>query len=213
MSDTRERTLIKRDRCPYCHDDIVPGGDNYACHECLAWHHTGCWKEYGACVGCGNTWVKDATSGMMSSPMPKEAGPKEEPPCNHQFSTQDYACIYCKADAGDVYDETYVESLIDKGVDEDYDNETSCCESTRCQEPTTRIERFCTLCISESEIWSDTLAGKSQAERKREYEDYIKQKRRSKGRWDMLIIISFITAIAAWLIYFIATSVVGPLTR
>lgn len=45
---------VSRPRCPYCHGDIVGGEDNYACHECLTWHHTGCWTEYGSCVSCGN---------------------------------------------------------------------------------------------------------------------------------------------------------------
>lgn len=74
----RIQTKIKRDRCPYCHDDIMPGGDNYACHACLAWHHMGCWKEHGACIGCGNAEIKDYTSGSVGTPMP-EPTPVDRP--------------------------------------------------------------------------------------------------------------------------------------
>ena len=68
MPDTRVKLKINRPRCPYCHDDIKPGGDNQACHECLAWHHSECWTQHGACVGCGNRWVKDPVSGSLSAP-------------------------------------------------------------------------------------------------------------------------------------------------
>jgi len=54
VSDTRVKTTIKRQRCPFCHDDIVPGGENQACHECLTWHHSECWASHGKCVSCGN---------------------------------------------------------------------------------------------------------------------------------------------------------------
>jgi len=71
VSSTRVKTKIGRPRCPYCHDDIQPGGDNYACHECLAWHHTGCWHEHGACVGCGNDVVRNPMTGTSIETDPR----------------------------------------------------------------------------------------------------------------------------------------------
>ena len=56
-----------RPRCPYCHDDVEPGGDNRACHECLTWHHEECWDNHGSCVTCGNVWVEHG-GGIASSP-------------------------------------------------------------------------------------------------------------------------------------------------
>lgn len=54
VTKTRSKLKIKRQRCPFCHDDIVPGGQNQACHECLTWHHSECWASHGKCVGCGD---------------------------------------------------------------------------------------------------------------------------------------------------------------
>jgi len=64
VTDTQQSLKVNKPRCPYCHDDIVGGAENYACHECLTWHHTGCWNEHGGCVSCGNTWMKDPISGV-----------------------------------------------------------------------------------------------------------------------------------------------------
>ena len=69
--DPEQKTPVKisRPRCPYCHDEIMPGGDNRACRECLSWHHEDCWDTHGSCVGCGNTWVYHG-NGMSSAPAP-----------------------------------------------------------------------------------------------------------------------------------------------
>ncbi|MGE3483443.1 MAG: hypothetical protein AB7L09_01800 [Nitrospira sp.] len=50
----QDQLTIKRDRCPYCHDEIVPGDSNFPCLACLAWHHGECLKEHGSCVTCGH---------------------------------------------------------------------------------------------------------------------------------------------------------------
>src|SRR5207245_472718 len=40
-------------RCPFCHTDVAPqAADWVACSACLARHHSGCWKESGACASC-----------------------------------------------------------------------------------------------------------------------------------------------------------------
>lgn len=43
---------VTRDRCPYCHEDLAPDQARQACDACGAWHHAGCWVEYGACAAC-----------------------------------------------------------------------------------------------------------------------------------------------------------------
>jgi hypothetical protein len=41
-------------RCPFCHGDIAPRGDDWvACRDCLARHHSACWSELHACSTCG----------------------------------------------------------------------------------------------------------------------------------------------------------------
>jgi hypothetical protein len=41
-------------RCPYCHENIVAGGDEAKsiCDFCLAVHHSDCMQEYGRCAAC-----------------------------------------------------------------------------------------------------------------------------------------------------------------
>lgn len=56
MEKTRSKVKVNRPRCPYCHDDIEPGGENRACYGCLTWHHSECWN-YGGCVSCGGESV------------------------------------------------------------------------------------------------------------------------------------------------------------
>jgi hypothetical protein len=41
-----------RIRCPFCHDSVLTGART-GCSECLAWHHTSCLLEHGACSTCG----------------------------------------------------------------------------------------------------------------------------------------------------------------
>lgn len=72
MSDVHEKLRVERARCPWCHDDIVPGGKNRACSECLTWHHTECWESHGKCVGCGNEWVSEG-GGSYTRPAEKKS--------------------------------------------------------------------------------------------------------------------------------------------
>ena len=47
---------IQQPRCPYCHDDVVPGSAQLACNGCRAWQHQSCWDENGhRCSACGAT--------------------------------------------------------------------------------------------------------------------------------------------------------------
>jgi len=64
---TKQEIHIEKPRCPYCHEDIKIGGDNYACHECMVWHHTACWTEHGECVACGNLWMKSPMGGLSAT--------------------------------------------------------------------------------------------------------------------------------------------------
>lgn len=48
MSQVRISAQI---RCPFCHDSILTG-PRTGCPECLAWHHTACLEEHGACSTC-----------------------------------------------------------------------------------------------------------------------------------------------------------------
>lgn len=135
---TRERSKIKveRPRCPYCHDDIVPGEKNRACYSCLAWHHTECWDSNGnKCVGCGDSldnWeirsidlvadppVKESYISFDGSKFAQEhadirraeEGPQKEPPCNHQFDPHDNKCVYCHSDAMEVYQSQRTQDLL-----------------------------------------------------------------------------------------------------
>ncbi len=41
-------------RCPFCHAAVERDREAWvACHNCLAPHHSACWREGGACAGCG----------------------------------------------------------------------------------------------------------------------------------------------------------------
>lgn len=45
---------IKQDkqRCPYCHGDILPTEETTGCVKCSAWFHEECWREHGGCTNC-----------------------------------------------------------------------------------------------------------------------------------------------------------------
>ncbi len=62
MEEERSRIEIKRENCPFCRDAVRPGEENVACKACLAWHHSECWEDHGACATCGGTQF----SGMRS---------------------------------------------------------------------------------------------------------------------------------------------------
>ncbi len=49
-----ERIKLPGHRCPYCHDEVErAASDKLACNECMAWHHSSCWREHGSCAACG----------------------------------------------------------------------------------------------------------------------------------------------------------------
>lgn len=71
----------RRDRCPFCRDEIVPGDARLACNDCTAWHHQACWREGGSkCSSCGNssTGLEKGVSfwGLGGRRAPAPAGPK-----------------------------------------------------------------------------------------------------------------------------------------
>jgi len=57
MDDVQRRVEVRGSptRCPYCHDDCQPGQDDVACRDCLARHHSACWREHRACGSCGSS--------------------------------------------------------------------------------------------------------------------------------------------------------------
>ena len=69
LSNVRENLKVNHGRCPYCHDEIVPGEVNRPCVECLTWHHSECWDAHGQCVGCGSNRV-DHSNGLASRSLP-----------------------------------------------------------------------------------------------------------------------------------------------
>lgn len=129
-----------------------------------------------------------------------ERGPKKEPECNHKFSPEDYQCVYCRQDAGDVYDESFVDSLIDKQINEEYWNETVVCQGQHCGEPTTRRDMFCSMCLAEVEIWGVPMAvpHKTMEERRQDYEAYLS--RRSK-RKDINALIGIMIIVVSILVF------------
>ncbi|MDF1664377.1 MAG: hypothetical protein P1V97_21610 [Planctomycetota bacterium] len=53
-SESHRSTIqINKPRCPFCHDDIRGHEEKTGCNQCMAWFHTECWKEHGACTNCG----------------------------------------------------------------------------------------------------------------------------------------------------------------
>lgn len=54
---TRAQVEVSRERCPYCHEDVAPDQPKVACDACMAWHHSECWAEYGACAACAASQV------------------------------------------------------------------------------------------------------------------------------------------------------------
>lgn len=48
-------------RCPFCHDSIK-AAPRTGCSECLAWHHTACLAEHGACSTCAAPYALGATA-------------------------------------------------------------------------------------------------------------------------------------------------------
>lgn len=256
MTDTRLKLKVNRPRCPYCHDDIVPGDDNRACHGCLTWHHSECWG-HGGCVTCGaepptaepvptfavhtdtfnpdvdcspehDCFVHDRMNAAakqdlidlhgqeqankMFAEMCKR-GPKakglsreywDEQGCQHKFNPEDYSCNHCGADMGDVHGESYVESFIDKQVSRDYWTETVTCMSPRCEEPTTREEQFCVLCLSEIDFFGEPKPrGMTKIERKRDIADFLERKRKRNATETMIgfaIMAVFAIAVVAGII-------------
>lgn len=64
MEQERVRANVRGDRCPYCHEDIVPSDPaKQACSSCMAWHHVACMEEHGACAACGDEEVSTRTLG------------------------------------------------------------------------------------------------------------------------------------------------------
>lgn len=243
MEKTRPNLKVNHPRCPYCHDDIVPGGDNRACHGCLTWHHEECWG-YGGCVSCGGESVKsqatkDSTgivcvqhtpekvspqavkdlidlwgrdeipctcpeepkiggnlafnrlvstvSRLTKSPAPTDDVPpgmalvgstchschrtytrtagmtdcgcvaEKQKKCDHRWDPDSYQCFRCDADMEDIYGKAYVDSYIEKQVDDEILDEAIVCMSHRCEEPTSRREGgICSLCLAEAEIWGES---------------------------------------------------------
>jgi hypothetical protein len=51
-------------RCPYCHEGVRPSEpDKQACTACMAWHHSACLEEHGACATCGAQVARAAANG------------------------------------------------------------------------------------------------------------------------------------------------------
>lgn len=193
MSEVRERLKVNRPRCPYCHDEIAPGGAIRACHGCLTWHHQDCWEIYGSCVTCG------IVPALTADPVKQ---------CKHEFSKQDYSCYHCGVDMAEVYSESYVESYIDKQVDDAYLDELIVCKSPRCEEPATRRQGgICSLCNAEYEVWGDTRAegGMSSKERHDAIIDYEAMTETSLSppiSWAVLMAI----VIIVWAIYLVSSA-------
>lgn len=53
MAERERQVAVEHPRCPYCRDAVAPGARKTACDACMAWHHTDCWSEHGACSACG----------------------------------------------------------------------------------------------------------------------------------------------------------------
>ena len=47
-----EGVRLRRDRCPYCREDVEPTRSS-ACQGCLTRHHPACWEEARGCSSCG----------------------------------------------------------------------------------------------------------------------------------------------------------------
>ena len=52
MERDRLRVDLQRTACPFCKDAVRPDQDKVACDACMAWHHSECWADYGACSAC-----------------------------------------------------------------------------------------------------------------------------------------------------------------
>ena len=52
---------VKRPRCPYCHQDVVPG-EGRGCASCMGWAHEECWEFHGGCPACGAERTAPPTS-------------------------------------------------------------------------------------------------------------------------------------------------------
>lgn len=51
--EQERQVQVSRSRCPYCHDDLVPGEEPVACVQCHALHHLPCLEEAGGtCAAC-----------------------------------------------------------------------------------------------------------------------------------------------------------------
>lgn len=59
---------VKQDkqRCPYCHGDILPTEETTGCVQCSAWFHEECWLEHGGCTNCPPVLA----SGAPAAPAP-----------------------------------------------------------------------------------------------------------------------------------------------
>ncbi len=62
---------VQRPRCPYCHDEVIPG-EGRGCADCMGWTHDECWVEHGSCPACG------AASSLSANPAPVQK-PAEKP--------------------------------------------------------------------------------------------------------------------------------------
>ena len=75
--------MIQHPRCPFCHDQVKPADEKWACQECMAWHHSACWDEGGKCSTCGNVWrsegpwVYSASAPVRSATPTRRQDPKE----------------------------------------------------------------------------------------------------------------------------------------
>lgn len=50
----RERIDVQGgNKCPYCHEQVLPSQSKLPCDACMAWHHTECWEAHGTCAACG----------------------------------------------------------------------------------------------------------------------------------------------------------------
>lgn len=66
---------VTQPRCPFCHDEILPGSLQEACKACRAWHHEACWREgRSRCSACRAPAVTQAIHVRVGGAASDEAG-------------------------------------------------------------------------------------------------------------------------------------------
>lgn len=208
MEKTRPNVQVSKPKCPYCHDEIVGGGRNHACHECLTWHHHDCFLEHKGCVTCGNDWMPSGYGNgyyclnPLFEPTLEDvrvlAGVKgTSQDCQHDFNSE-LLCIHCHQDAEVVFGEAYADALLDAREKAAFDNELIVCWAEGCEEAARRADQFCSLCTSEIEIFGEPKGRPdlSKAERREAISNMLREKERDSRIGGLCGVLLFVSCIA-----------------